>query len=126
MLVGVVDVAEERGAEDAEREEEAEGEAEEDGGEDGVGDDHRVHVPAAALLLELPTIWGIVLQPTVINSPVIDSYVKSIIDTIDTVDIIDIMITRMRCQCTWNTPACTVAGMASTREAITMPMLRPM
>ena len=80
MLVGVIDVAEERGAEDAEREEEAEGEAEEDGGEDGVGDDHRVHVPAAALLLELPTIRGIVLQPTVLDSPFIDSYDESIID----------------------------------------------
>ena len=76
MLVGVIDVAEERGAEDAEREEEAEGEAEEDGGEDGVGDDHRVHVPAAALLLELPTIRGIVLQPTVIDSPFIQRVPK--------------------------------------------------
>ena len=102
MLVGVIDVAEERGAEDAEREEEAEGEAEEDGGEDGVGDDHRVHVPAAALLLELPTIRRIVLQPTVIYNPFIDSYDESIIDI---VDIIDILITRMRCPCTWKTAA---------------------
>ena len=119
MLVGVIDVAEERGAEDAEREEEAEGEAEEDGGEDGVGDDHRVHVPAAALLLELTTIRGIVLQPTVIDSPFIDSYDESIIDT---VDIIDILITRMRCPCTWKTPACTVAGTERTSERRTTEM----
>ena len=63
MLVGVIDVAEERGAEDAEREEEAEGEAEEDGGADGVGDDHGVHVPAPALLLERSqSLWTIVLE----------------------------------------------------------------
>ena len=52
MLVRVVDVSQERRPEDAEGEEEAEGETEEDGGEDGVGDDHGVHVPAPALLLE--------------------------------------------------------------------------
>ena len=61
MLVRVECVPEQRGAEDAKREEEAEGEAEEDGGEDGVGDDHGVDVPAAALLLEVPS-WRIVQE----------------------------------------------------------------
>ena len=82
MLVRIVGVSQERRAKDTEREEETECETEEDGGEDGVGDDHRVHVPAAALLLELPTIRGIVLQPTVLDSPFIDSYDESIIDTV--------------------------------------------
>ncbi len=47
-------MAEEGGAQDAEGEEEAHGEAEEEGGEDGVGYQHRVHVPAPALLLQTP------------------------------------------------------------------------
>lgn len=62
MLVRIIDVPEERRAEDTEREEEAEGEAEEDGGEDGVGDDHSVHIPAATLLLEFSAIRRIVLE----------------------------------------------------------------
>ena len=56
MLVGVVDVPEERGAQDAEGEEEAEGEAEEEGGEDGVGDEHGVDVKTPALLTEWPLV----------------------------------------------------------------------
>ena len=56
VLVRVVDVPEERGAQDAEGEEEAEGEAEEEGGEDGVGDEHGVDVEAPALLAERPLV----------------------------------------------------------------------
>ena len=62
MLVRIIHVTEERRAEDAEGEQEAEGETEEDGGKDGVGDDHGVHVPAAALLLELAAVRRIVLE----------------------------------------------------------------
>ena len=51
MLVRVIDIPEEGRAKDAEGEEEAHGEAEHQGGEDGVGDQHRVDVEAAALLL---------------------------------------------------------------------------
>lgn len=62
MLIRIIHVTEERRPEDAQGEQEAEGEAEEDGGEDGVGDDHRVHVPAPTLLLEFSAIRGIVLK----------------------------------------------------------------
>lgn len=68
MLVRVVDVPEERRAEDAEGEEEAEGEAEEHGGKDGVGDDHGVHVPAPTLLLELAAVWGVVQEHAGLDS----------------------------------------------------------
>ena len=63
MFIRIKHVPQQRRAEDAETEEEAEGEAEEDGGADGVGDDHGVHVPAPALLLERSqSLWTIVLE----------------------------------------------------------------
>ena len=63
MFIRIKHVPQQRRPEDAETEEEAEGEAEEDGGADGVGDDHGVHVPAPALLLEgSQSLWTIVLE----------------------------------------------------------------
>ena len=61
MLIRIIDVSQEGRTQDAQGEEEAEGETEEDGGEDGVSDDHGVDVPAAALLLEVPS-WRIVQE----------------------------------------------------------------
>ena len=52
VLVRIVDVPKEGGAEDAQGEQETEGEAEEEGGEHGEGDEHGVGVEGPALLLE--------------------------------------------------------------------------